>query len=74
VIEVEATFTQDGSPRPQKVFCDAAWLLVESIGRSWTSEAGRHVLTRVSDGRVFELVYDGVGWQGKIVSAPPGFA
>ena len=72
--DVEATFSSDGTPRPQKVFWDEAWLPVEDTGRRWASDAGRHVLTRVSDGRVFELVYDGMRWQGQIVSAPPGYA
>jgi hypothetical protein len=69
--EVEATFTQDGAPRPKSILWDNIPCPVESIGRAWTSDAGRHVLARVKDGRVFELAYDGVRWQGKVVSAPP---
>lgn len=69
--EVEATFTTNGMPRPQKLHWDGQTLLIIETGRRWSDADGQHVLARVQDGRTFELVYKGSTWQGQVASKSP---
>ncbi|NDJ76542.1 MAG: hypothetical protein GYB65_09820 [Chloroflexi bacterium] len=70
-VEVEATFTPDGWPVPSALTWAGVRLRVRDVGRRWESDDGRHLLTRVVDGRVFELYTNGAMWWAKIVSQPP---
>ena len=68
---VEAKFTSEGRPNPQILTWEGETLLVIEKGRHWADEDGQHMLVKTTDGRTFELVYNGVNWQGKLVSSPP---
>lgn len=71
--EVEATFSQQGDPHPRSLIWEDQKLLITDIGRNWKSADGHHILIRVSDGRVFEVVYNGSQWRGQLHSSPPQF-
>lgn len=56
-VEVTARFDARGELAPlQVVQAGRAWR-VESIGRRWEDETGRHILVMLPGARVVELVY-----------------
>ena len=69
-VQVQATFTPDGIPRPHSVTWAGEVLRVADIGRHWPADDGRHVLVRTADGRVFELRTDGVHWWAALRTPP----
>lgn len=71
VIEVEATFSHDGWPRPRQLRWEGETLAVVDTGRRWRDDDGIHVLVRVRDDRVFELHTNGSLWRGCVLSEPP---
>lgn len=71
---VSAQFLADGRAQPQQIQWGFEQLNVIDIGRRWSSNSGQHVLVRVGDGRVFELMYNGASWLGEVRSQPPSFA
>lgn len=66
--EVQAVFDSQGQARPISLVWGGQTLLVVDVGRRWLDDWGQHLLARVQDGRVFELVYNAVSWQGVVVS------
>jgi hypothetical protein len=72
--QVKALFASDGQPRPQELTWEDETLSIIDTGRHWSDEAGQHILVHVSDGRVFELLYNGVAWSARLASQPPHFA
>lgn len=72
--EVEATFTADGQARPRQIVWDNTALNIVETGRRWQDGAGQHILARVQDGRVFELLYNGANWFATLINNPPHFA
>ncbi|MFP4321702.1 MAG: hypothetical protein ACLFTK_04545 [Anaerolineales bacterium] len=69
--QVEVTFTQNGTPRPRSLTLDGQTLTVIDIGRRWADESGQHMLVRVADGRVYELLYRGAIWQAALRAGKP---
>jgi PncC family amidohydrolase len=50
-------FDADGRPVPQQFTWRGAARRIEAIGRRWSTPAGEHLLARLPDGEIFELVY-----------------
>ena len=67
---VEARFESDGAVRPRRFTWGQSWLDVSDVGRQWTDEAGRHVLTMVAGRRAFELLLDRENLCWRVVKAP----
>lgn len=67
-VEVTARFDDRGQLMPlQVVEAGRAWR-VESIGRRWEDDAGRHILVMLPGARTVELIYrsDELRWYLKI--------
>ncbi len=73
-VEVEATYSVDGWPRPSAVLWRGDLLDVIDVGRRWKELDGIHVLARLVDGRVLELHTNGARWWARVVSEPPARA
>ena len=58
--------------RPRRLHWQGEALLIVDYGRRWTSERGEHLLVRVQDGRVFELLRSQTGWYALLHVDPPG--
>ncbi len=69
-VEVQATFSPDGVPRPQSLRWGGETLRVQDVGRRWVADDGQHLLVRVAEGRVFELRTDGVRWWAALRTPP----
>lgn len=69
--EVEATFRPNGLPRPTRLMWQGQKLMVVDYGRNWQDNDGWHLLIRVANGQVFELLYSGSLWHGRTVSHRP---
>jgi hypothetical protein len=69
--EVEATFRPNGLPRPTCLIWKGQMLAVDDFGRNWQAEDGWHLLIRVANGSVFELLYSGSMWYGRSTSRLP---
>lgn len=57
LINVSAEFQLDGSVQVTRFNWNGRDYLVESQGRQWQAENGRHVLVSTPGGRMFELLY-----------------
>lgn len=57
VIEVTAQFLTDGTIHISRFSWNGRDYQVESQGRQWQAENGRHVLVTVVGGRMFELLF-----------------
>jgi hypothetical protein len=68
---IEAHFTPSGMPQPAAIEWRGSRLLVVDTGRRWRAEDGLHLLARVTDGRTFELLYNGVAWRGRLINNDP---
>ena len=69
--EVEASFRPNGLPRPTYLTWKDQKLTVVDYGRHWQDDDGWHLLIRVADGTVFELLYNGFRWHGCSASHRP---
>ena len=59
-------------PRPHRLYWQGEALDVVDYGRRWESARGQHLLVRVRDGRVFELLQSPSGWLALLHVNPPG--
>lgn len=57
LIEVTARFDVQGKITPLHFSWNGGTYQVESTGRRWQDEAGRHFLVMVTSGRMYELTY-----------------
>jgi hypothetical protein len=57
-IEVTARWQETGEVTPIQFRLKGTPVQVETIGRSWQDEHGRHALVQALGGRTFELVFD----------------
>lgn len=73
-VEVEATYSPDGWPRPSAVLWRGDLLRVSDVGRRWKEMDGIHLLARLADDRVLELHTNGAHWWARVVSEPSGRA
>jgi len=69
-VQVQATYTPEGDPRPHSLRWAGQTLRVLDVGRRWVAEDGRHLLVRVADGRVFELRTNGARWWAALRTPP----
>ena len=75
LINVSAEFQLDGSVQISNFNWNGRDYVVESQGRQWQAENGRHVLVSTQSGRMFELLYmpgDGRWFMAR--SQPPRMA
>lgn len=56
-IEVTARFDNRGEPTPLSFIWKGVFYQIDGIGRCWQDDTGMHMLTMISDGRIFELIY-----------------
>ncbi len=56
-IEVTAHFDEQGSITPIHFTWKGGVYRVESTGRSWADDAGRHILVMVSSGQIYQLTF-----------------
>ncbi|GEM_PF-914541 len=70
-ITCEVTFTPDGKPQPHAITWRQERLLVIATGRRRDTPDGQHLLSRVQDGRVFELRYHAPYWTARLLTSPP---
>lgn len=56
-IEVTAHFDEFGKIMPLDFTWKGSLYLVESVGRHWSAEDGKHILVMVPGGRIFELLF-----------------
>ncbi len=56
-IEVTAHFDEQGIVTPLHFSWKAGVYRVESCGRRWADGEGQHILVMVSNGRIYELIY-----------------
>jgi hypothetical protein len=56
-VEVTARFDKEGKITPLRFNWKGSDYLVESTGRRWEAQDGRHTLVMVPGGRIFELIY-----------------
>jgi hypothetical protein len=56
-IEVRAHFNIQGEITPLDFTWHGQNYSIESVGRQWGDEAGKHILVMVPGGRVFELIF-----------------
>lgn len=71
ICEVEANFRPNGLPRPTCLMWKGQERIVIDYGRHWQNEDGWHLLIRVADGNVFELLYNGSQWRGRSTDHRP---
>jgi hypothetical protein len=69
MVGVECRFAVDGSVRVRRVHLASGWRPVES-GRQWLDDEGRHILIRLPDGVVRELVLQAGTLQWRLDSGP----
>ncbi len=58
-IEVTAHFDEQGTVTPLHFNWKGGRYRVESSGRRWTDGVGQHILVMVTNGRIYELIYQG---------------
>ncbi len=75
-IDVTAHFNPQGEVTPMRFTWNGTDYLVESTGRAWDDEEGRHVLVMVPGRQAFELVLalPACRWYLKQVGINPGRA
>ena len=56
-IEVTAHFDKQGNINPLHFAWKGGSYRVESTGRRWADDSGRHMLVMVSDGHIYELTF-----------------
>ncbi|MEJ2264646.1 MAG: hypothetical protein P8X95_14470 [Anaerolineales bacterium] len=57
-IAITVRYDLQGDPTPLNFVWEGRQYQVESTGRRWQDQAGKHVLVMVPGGHVFELVFD----------------
>jgi hypothetical protein len=57
-IAITVRFDLQGDPTPLNFVWEGKQYQVESTGRRWTDQAGKHILVMVPGGRVFEILFD----------------
>lgn len=71
---VQAQFNRQGEPRPKALLWGGTWLTVVDYGRRWKKEGSQYMLVRTTNNDVFQLCYNGQGWQGERISSSTHFA
>lgn len=56
-IEVTAHFSEEGVITPLHFTWKGGVYRVESTGRRWVDELGQHMLSMVSNGQIYELIF-----------------
>lgn len=56
-IEITAHFNTDGIITPMHFTWKGGHYHVESTGRRWSDETGKHMLVMVSSGQIYELIF-----------------
>ena len=71
-IEVTARFDAEGQLIPLQVVQQGRAFRVESVGRRWQDETGRHILVMLPGARTVELIYreDELRWYLKSPLVP----
>jgi hypothetical protein len=64
----------ESCPHPRRLIRQGETLTIVDYGRRWESARGQHLLVRVQDGRVFELLRSQSGWYALLHVNPPGVA
>ncbi len=57
LIEVTARFDMEGRVTPLQIIWKGRTVPIDSTGRSWEAEDGRHILAMIPGDRVIELVF-----------------
>lgn len=57
-IAITVRFDPQGDPTPLNFVWEGKLYQVDSTGRCWQDQAGKHVLVMVPGGSVFELLFD----------------
>ena len=57
-IEVTARFDEHGTITPLQFAWKGGNYRVESTGRRWQDEAGQHILVMLSNGHIYELIFN----------------
>jgi hypothetical protein len=56
-VEVETRTDEAGETTPVRFKWNGRWYTIDSVGRRWQDERGRHVLVMVPGGQTFELLF-----------------
>ncbi len=57
IVEVTARFTTDGQVIPLQIVWNGRRYTIESTGRRWEAEDGKHLLAMLPGDRVVELLF-----------------
>ena len=68
---VEVLFDESGRPRVRSFSWGGKRLPVTAVGRSWTDDAGRHLMVMAPGDRAFELLLRRSDLTWRVVSMPP---
>jgi hypothetical protein len=73
-IEVTAHFDQTGTVTPLHFTWKGSPWRVESTGRRWVDEKGLHILVMISNGRIYELTFQGGDGRWYLGRTAPDYA